>query len=111
MKNRPVGLSSLQMLIIDPNEGQGPGSGGRVHAADAGPRGAPEKTRRDVMLSRRRSLGGRQGAYLTIVGRTAVRPDSVQVLGGMLSKRLPTSVIGVALHRFAFPSGAVPVRG
>ena len=47
--------------------------------------------------------------YLTIVGRTGVRPDSVQVLDGMLASRLPTSVIGVALHRFAFPSFTVPV--
>ena len=37
------------------------------------------------------------GGYLTIVGRTVVRPDSVQVLDGMLSWRLPTSMIGVAL--------------
>ena len=43
--------------------------------------------------------------------RTGVWPDSVQVLGGKLSLRLPTSVIGVAHLRFAFPSGAVPVRG
>ena len=41
--------------------------------------------------------------------RTVVRPDSVQVLDGMLASRLPTSVIGVALHRFAFPSFTVPV--
>jgi hypothetical protein len=33
------------------------------------------------------------------------------VLDGMLSKRLPTGVIGVALYRFAFSSGAVPVCG
>jgi hypothetical protein len=33
------------------------------------------------------------------------------VLDGMLASRLPTSVIGVALHRFAFPSFTVPVRG
>jgi hypothetical protein len=33
--------------------------------------------------------------------RAGVWPDSVQVLGGTLSKRLPTSVTGVALHRFA----------
>jgi hypothetical protein len=38
-------------------------------------------------------------------GRTGVRPDSVQAPGGKLSKRLPASVIGVALHRFAFPPG------
>jgi len=43
--------------------------------------------------------------------RTGVRPDSVQVLDGMLSSRLPTSVICVALYRFAFPSGTVPARG
>ena len=42
---------------------------------------------------------------LDTFGRTGVRPDSVQVPGGKLSMRLPTSVIGVALHRFAFPSG------
>ncbi len=35
--------------------------------------------------------------YLMIVGRAGVWPDSVQVLGGRLSSRLPTSVIGVAL--------------
>ena len=45
--------------------------------------------------------------YLTIVGRTGVRPDSVQVLDGMLSWRLPTSVTGVALYRFALRPGAV----
>ena len=33
----------------------------------------------------------------TIVGRAGVWPDSVQVLGGRISSRLPTSVIGVAL--------------
>ncbi len=43
--------------------------------------------------------------------RIDVRPDSVRVLGGMLSSRLPTSFSGVALFRFAFPSGAVPGRG
>jgi hypothetical protein len=45
------------------------------------------------------------GGYLTLSGRTGVRPDSVQVPGGKLSMRLPTSVIGVALYRFAFPPG------
>jgi len=50
-------------------------------------------------------------AYLTIVGRTGVRPDSVQVPVGKLASRLPTRVVGVALQRFAFPSGAVPARG
>ncbi len=45
--------------------------------------------------------------YLMIVGRTGVGPDSVQVLGGTLFLRLPTSVIGVALLRFACPPGAV----
>lgn len=38
-------------------------------------------------------------------GRTGVRPDSVQASGGKLSTRLPTSVNGVALQRFAFPPG------
>jgi hypothetical protein len=33
--------------------------------------------------------------------RTGVRPDSVQAFGGMLSLRLPTSLIGVALFRSA----------
>jgi hypothetical protein len=37
-----------------------------------------------------------------------VRPRSVQASGGMLFLRLPTSLIGVALFRFAYPSGAVP---
>ena len=41
-----------------------------------------------------------------------MRPDSVQVLGGRLSMRLPTSVTGVALYRFALRPGApLPVRG
>jgi hypothetical protein len=48
--------------------------------------------------------------YLTIVGRTGVRPDSLQASGGMLSLRLPTR-FGVAHSRFAYPSGAVPERG
>src|SRR6188508_3453317 len=39
--------------------------------------------------------------------RTGVRPDSVQVLGGRLSSRLPTSMTGVALFRSALPAGAV----
>ena len=59
----------------------------------------------------RRDRRCRTGGYLTIVGRAGVRPDSVQVLDGMLSWRLPTSVTGVALYRFAFPSGTVPARG
>ncbi len=53
----------------------------------------------------------RSRGYLTIVGRTGVRPDSVQVLDGMLFWRLPTRVVGVALYRFALPSGTVPARG
>ena len=61
------------------------------------------------------SIGSSTGvAHLRLLDdsvRTGVRPDSVQVLDGMLSSRLPTSVIGVAHLRFAFPSGAVPVRG
>ena len=40
-----------------------------------------------------------------MAGRAGVWPDSVQVLGGRLSTRLPTSAIGVALYRSALPSG------
>jgi hypothetical protein len=47
------------------------------------------------------------GGYLTIVGRAGVWPDSVQVFGWRLSLRLPTSVLGVALFRFALRPGTV----
>ena len=48
---------------------------------------------------------------LETFGRAGVWPDSVQVPGGTLSLRLPTSVIGVAQHRSAVLPGAVPVCG
>jgi len=48
---------------------------------------------------------------LMIVGRAGVWPDSVQVPGGRLSSRLPTSVTGVALFRFAARRAPLPVRG
>jgi len=44
---------------------------------------------------------------MTIVGRTGVRQDSVQVFGWRLSLRLPTGVMGVALYRFALRPGTV----
>ena len=48
---------------------------------------------------------------LEISIRAGVWPDSVQVPGGKLSMRLPTSVTGVAHFRSAFPPGAVPECG
>ena len=51
------------------------------------------------------------GGYLTLSGRAGVWRDLVQVFGGKLALRLPTSVIGVAHFRFAFPPDTVPVRG
>ena len=44
-------------------------------------------------------------------GRAGVWRDLVQVFGGKLSMRLPTSVTGVAQLRSAFPPGTVPERG
>ena len=52
----------------------------------------------------------RSGGYLTFVGRTVSGETRSRCSTGCSSGGLPTSVIGVALHRFAFPSGAGPAR-
>ena len=51
-----------------------------------------------------------EGARMRLLetsGRAGVWPDSVQVFGWRLSLRLPTSVMGVALYRFALRPGTV----
>jgi len=54
-------------------------------------------------------------APLAAVRRLSVGPVSGQTrfrrLAGLLFSRLPTSLIGVALFRFALPPGAVTRRG